>query len=60
MTEKKIARRSFLGQWRIVDMELWGTDDLDLLGPAHLTLERDGLGNLRFLAVEANLDYRVV
>jgi hypothetical protein len=34
-------------------------DDLDLLGPAHFTLERDGLGRLGFLAIEAGLDYRV-
>lgn len=60
MTEKGIAKRSFVGQWRIVDMESWSADDLDLLGPAHLTLERDGLGSLRFLAIEADLDYRVV
>jgi hypothetical protein len=60
MTEGKIAKRSPLGQWRIVDMELWSTDDLDLLGPANLTFERSGLGTKRFLAIEADLDYRVV
>ena len=38
------ARRPFVGRWRITDMELWTADDFDLLGPAHLTLERDGLG----------------
>ncbi|MGQ0736335.1 MAG: hypothetical protein ACT4QD_22110 [Acidobacteriota bacterium] len=41
-------------------MKLWTADDLDLVGPAHLTLERDGLGAVRFLAIEAGLDYRVV
>jgi hypothetical protein len=41
-------------------MELWTAEDLDLLGPARLTLERDGLGDMRFLAIEAGLDYRVV
>jgi hypothetical protein len=54
-----LAKQPFLGQWRIVAMELWTPDDLDLLGPAHFTLERDGLGRLGFLAIEAGLDYRV-
>ncbi len=54
-----LAKQPFLGQWRIVAMELWAADDLDLLGPAHLTLEGDGLGRLGFLAIEADLDYRV-
>jgi hypothetical protein len=53
-------KRLLVGAWRIVDMELWSADDLDLLGPAHLTLERNGLGTLGFLAIEAGLDYRIV
>jgi hypothetical protein len=54
-----LAKQRFLGQWRIVAMELWAAEDLDLVGPAHLTLERNGLGRLGFLAIEAGLDYRV-
>jgi hypothetical protein len=53
------AKQPFLGQWRIVAMDLWTADDLDLLSSAHLTLERGGLGRLGFLAIEAGLDYRV-
>jgi hypothetical protein len=41
-------------------MELRAAEDLDLLGPAHLSLERDGPGEIRFLAIEAGVDYRVV
>lgn len=29
-------------------MELWTAEDLALLGPAHLTLERDGSGRHEF------------
>ena len=54
------ARRPFVGRWRITGMELWTAEDLDLLGPARLTLDRDGLGEKSFIAVEAGLDYRVV
>jgi hypothetical protein len=41
-------------------MELWTSDDLDLLGPAQLLLERDGGGAMRFIAVDVGLDYRVL
>jgi hypothetical protein len=54
------ARRPFVGRWRTTEMELWTAEDLDLLGPAHLTLDRDGLGEMSFIAVQAGLDYRVV
>lgn len=54
------ARRPFVGHWRITEMELWTTEDLGLLGPTRLTLARDGLGEMSFVAVEAGLDYRVV
>jgi hypothetical protein len=40
-------------------MELWAAEDLDLLGPARLTLNRDGSGEMSFIAVEVGLDYRV-
>ena len=53
------ARRSFVGRWRITDMELWTAEDLDLLGPARLMLNRGGSGEMSFIAVEAGLDYRV-
>jgi hypothetical protein len=58
MTTKTSARRPFIGEWRIIDMELWDREDLDLLGPAHLTLDRSGQGSMRFLAIEASMDYR--
>ena len=60
MTTKTSDRRPFIGEWRITDMELWDRGDLDLLGPAHLTLDRSGLGAMRFLAIEAGIDYRTV
>ena len=50
---------SFLGSWSIVDTQLWGADDLDLLGPPEIVFESDGLGSLRLGALEAGIDYRV-
>ena len=60
MPTRSTARRLLTGVWRIVDTELWNLDDLDLLEPAQLTLKPDGLGTLRLLAIEADLDYRIV
>ena len=53
------AKHALLGMWRIVETELWDLDDLDLIEPAHLTLEPKGHGTLGLLAIEALLDYRV-
>ena len=41
-----------------MEMALWDRADLDLLGPAYLTLDRRGQGTVRFLAIEAGVDYR--
>ena len=54
------AKHSLLGTWRIVETELWDVDDLDLMEPAHLTLEPKGHGRLGLLAIEGDLDYRMV
>lgn len=48
----------FVGTWRIVEMEMWDRDAFELLGPAHFTFERNGLGGFRFIAVEGGTDCR--
>ena len=60
MPTRTAVKRLITGVWRIVDTESWDVDDLDLLEPAHLTLDKDGLGTLGLLAIEAALDYRIV
>ena len=52
--------KMFLGKWRIVETELWDREDLDLVAPATLSLNRNRVGQIAFLAVEAQVDYRVV
>jgi hypothetical protein len=49
----------FLGVWRITDMEFWGSEELDLLGPPFIAFEPEGLGGFQFLAVQGELDHRV-
>ena len=50
---------SFVGRWRIVEMELWDQDFVDLESPGHLTFARNGRGDLHFGAVNVALDWRL-
>src|SRR6266496_1599437 len=54
MTEIPDALR---GWWRIVDTGTWGSDELDLLGPALLSLTGEG-DMLRMLALLAHINAR--
>jgi len=53
------ARSALRGIWRIVESDQWDVQDLDLAGPAHLTLGANGLGELQLIAIDAAVDYRV-
>jgi hypothetical protein len=53
-------RELVLGTWEIVEMELWRKSTLDLIRPAHLTFESDGMGALGLIAVRGGIDYCVV
>lgn len=46
------------GKWRIVEMELWDRDVIDLIGPAFIECRADGTGGFRFIAVEGDLDIK--
>ena len=48
------------GRWRIVDMELWDAEAIDLVGPGFIEFDPDRLGRLGFIAVEGQLDWREV
>ena len=48
----------FIGRWRIVEMELWDQEFIDLESPGHITFARYGRGELHFGAVNATLDWR--
>lgn len=53
------ATSQLIGRWRITEMELWEPDDLDLLGPAQIVLERGGRRRMNFIAVALRLDYQL-
>jgi hypothetical protein len=52
------TKRSLAGRWRIVEAEAWDREALETVGAAHLTLGRDGLGELQLLTIQADVDYR--
>lgn len=47
-----------LGRWRIMEMEQWGQDYVDMDSPGHITFKKGGTGQLHFGCVEAELDWR--
>ena len=50
--------KRFFGLWFIEEMEVWRRKDLDLLGPANITFDDDGLGSFQFIAVVGFTDCR--
>lgn len=48
---------SLVGRWRIEEMEVWGKDAIDLMGPGYIEFAKHG-GSLRFIAIEGGLDCR--
>jgi hypothetical protein len=49
-----------VGRRRILEMDLWDRDALDLVGPAFIDFGRDGTGRFGFIAVEGWMDCRQV
>src|SRR5688572_15728870 len=48
------------GTWRIVEMDLWDRDSIDLVGPAFIEVTADGGASFRFIAVKGSIDARHV
>ena len=44
-----------VGSCRIVEMDLWDSDTIELLGPAFIELKADETGSFRFIAVKGYL-----
>ena len=47
------------GRWRIVETEMWDQQALDLVAPAYIRFDRQGLGEMQLIAIGASIDYRV-
>jgi hypothetical protein len=48
---------AFKGRWRIVAMDLWDTEAIDLVGPGFIAFKGEE-GEMRFIDVQAWLDVR--
>jgi hypothetical protein len=55
----KKTTNKFLGKWRLLEMEQWDKDFIDLVGEGHITFEKKDSGQLQFGAVECDLDCRI-
>ncbi|MGW3473330.1 hypothetical protein ACWDKQ_33845 [Saccharopolyspora sp. NPDC000995] len=49
---------SLAGRWRIVEMDEWDQDDVDLEGPGFIEFAEDGTGQFGFIAVHGWMDCR--
>ncbi len=50
----KKTTNKFLGKWRLLEMEQWDKDFIDLVGEGHITFEKKDRGQLQFGAVECD------
>jgi hypothetical protein len=51
-----LATHPLIGRWRIIDMNMWDRDYLDLVEPAFIAFTTSGSGEFAFGAVTASLD----
>jgi hypothetical protein len=49
----------YMGTWRIIEMEQWDQDYIDLVVPGYITFRADHLGAFQLGAVHGDLDYRI-
>lgn len=56
---KWMVKRKFVGQWRVTELQGFGSDYVDLCGPAKLKLSTRGTGRMNFGAVDVELDCKM-
>lgn len=49
---------SVAGRWRVVHVDLWDQDAVDLVAPGFIEFEPNCMGSLGFVAIQAGLDWR--
>jgi hypothetical protein len=54
------VRSTSARSWRIVLIDVWDRDALDLLGPAYIDITEEASGHFRFIAVTGDIDGRHV
>jgi hypothetical protein len=51
--------KQYVGKWRIVEMEVWDQDYVDMEVPGFIRIGSDGTGRLQFGLVSGDIDGRV-
>lgn len=51
--------KAFAGKWRIIEMEMWGRDYIDMEVPGYIRIAPDGTGQFQFGLVSGYIDGRV-
>jgi hypothetical protein len=49
----------YLGKWRIIEMELWDKDFIDMETEGYFKFEKDEMGHFQFGLVQGQIDYRI-
>lgn len=49
----------YIGTWRIIEMEQWDQDYVDMVVPGYIRFTENHSGEFQFGAVEGSLDYRI-
>jgi len=49
----------YIGTWRIIEMDEWDQDDVDLVVPGYIAFDAKGSGTFECGTVEGSLDYRI-
>ena len=52
-------RNPYRGRWRIVEMETWDQDYVDLVTEGNFAFGKDGIGSFEFGAIKAETDYSI-
>jgi hypothetical protein len=52
-------RHQSLGTWRIIEMEQWDQDYIDLVVPGYIAFREDHVGKFQFGTVHGEIAYRI-
>ena len=60
MTDERTTPEAYLGTWRIQEIGERIREGIDLVGPAEIVFDKDGLGSIRFMSTRGDMDCRFV
>jgi hypothetical protein len=49
--------KAIIGRWRVIEMEQWDKEFIDMVEPGFISFEKGGHGEMRFGAVNLELDW---